>query len=528
MTNSDKAYWKLVNTLQALNGVNDVEDARIALSKYNLMGKRMTDLKLEKYFIENWSFIPTCYEQDLWLKVIGDVKTKETIAEAKKFFSDNEGLIISIHQEFNRVKSFSDTKSAEYHEEVVKQKLLSEASIQRRRQLSQKELMSELNPILISHPTKMTPQDMYEFYSRNVKQESIIPPSPLKPPKRDQRPSILNPTKEKENKKKPKPDVNEMETTFTKFKASPWKSPSKVRDFINRSNIDPINVENQAWNIGTNSFDLKKQKKFMKHMYGPRHTFIIDYFFPGKFMYLLAININTRKVFFSVPKEVKKLGNGRWSVPLKPKPTTESAIQSIEDLMKQTTIKYLIMDQEPAWQHQFHQFLNSKGIQWRHYIKNHINGLIETNEDSRGNHSTTALIDRVISTIRKMNYNLGNDLSIDPVTLKYLIDEYNNSPHSTLTKYLGRKTTPNEVDRNPFFEDQIVLKIMTENFAVSADPEFHPKGKVRIFNESSPFDKLKPKLLPGYWDVIDYKDGLFTCKQGDYVIKVSRWMIKQI
>ena len=92
----------------------------------------------------------------------------------------------------------------------------------------------------------------------------------------------------------------------SQIRGSPWKTPSKVRDFVNRTNVDPITIEDQSWNIGTNSFNLKSQKRFMRHMYGPRHTFVIDYFFPGKFMYLLAINVNTRKAFFCIPKEVRK------------------------------------------------------------------------------------------------------------------------------------------------------------------------------------------------------------------------------
>lgn len=525
---SQKAYDKLVQTLKELNNVHDVRKASEVINEYSLLQKRMTDLKLEKFFVENWSFVPTRYEESLWIKIAGTVRTKESIEKANKFFSDNEGLIISIHEEYNRVKIIYDGNKAEYHDEEVKKKLLAEASIIRRRQLNQKELMNALIPTLIDHPTRMTPADMYDFYSRNVKQENIFKSSfaePKRPPESD--PSLLKPDqKPKEEKPKSKPAFNEMNTS--QIRGSPWKTPSKVRDFVNRTNVDPITIEDQSWNIGTNSFNLKSQKRFMRHMYGPRHTFVIDYFFPGKFMYLLAINVNTRKAFFCIPKEVRKVGKDRWSIPTNPQASTESAIQSIKDLMAQTTVKNLIMDQESAWKHQFHQFLNSQGIEWRHYIKNNIKGLIETNDESRGNHSTTALIDRLCTTLRRMNYNIGNDLSIDPETMKFLIDEYNNSPHSTLSKYLGRKATPNEVDSNPKLEDQIVLKIMIENFSVTADPAFHPKGKVRIYNESSPFDKLKSKLLPGYWDIIDYKDGLFTCRQGDYIIKVSRWMIKEI
>ena len=52
--------------------------------------------------------------------------------------------------------------------------------------------------------------------------------------------------------------------------------------------------------------------------------------------------------------------------------------------------------------------------------------------------------------------------------------------------------------------------------------------KVRILNESSGMDKLKRKLLPGIWTVEGRQNGLFVCKQGQYTVKVSRWMITPI
>ena len=263
----------------------------------------------------------------------------------------------------------------------------------------------------------------------------------------------------------------------------------------------------------------------MKHMIAPRHTFIIDYFFPGRFMYLLAINVNTRKAFFSVPKEIRLVGSN-WNVPPNPKANSASAIESLKDLMDQTVVRGLIMDQEPAWQNDFHAFCNKNGIAWRHYIKNNIKDLIETNEYSRGNHSTTALIDRLCTTLRRMNYNMGGNLSIDPDHMRFLIDEYNNSPHSTLSRLLERPTSPNMVDADPKLEDKVVLKLLVENASVDMERDFDLVGqKVRILNESSKMDKLKNKLLPGVWNVIGRDHGLFVCESGPYRIKVSRWML---
>ena len=41
-------------------------------------------------------------------------------------------------------------------------------------------------------------------------------------------------------------------------------------------------------------------------------------------------------------------------------------------------------------------------------------------------------------------------------------------------------------------------------------------------------DKVKPKLLPGKWEVIEPVDGLFKLRQNDDEILVPRWMLKNV
>ena len=50
---------------------------------------------------------------------------------------------------------------------------------------------------------------------------------------------------------------------------------------------------------------------------------------------------------------------------------------------------------------------------------------------------------------------------------------------------------------------------------------------VRVMNDASLFDKLKHKLLPGIFQVIGKDGNLFICRQGDNIIKVPRWMIRE-
>ena len=110
--------------------------------------------------------------------------------------------------------------------------------------------------------------------------------------------------------------------------------------------------------------------------------------------------------------------------------------------------------------------------------------------------------------------------------MKYLIDEYNNSPHSTLTKYLKKPTCPNEVDSNVMLEQEFVKELMVENMFVKARPQYQVRKYVRVYNNAHDMDKVKPKLLPGKWEVIGSDNGLLKLKQGKNELKVNRWMVK--
>ena len=125
-----------------------------------------------------------------------------------------------------------------------------------------------------------------------------------------------------------------------------------------------------------------------------------------------------------------------------------------------------------------------------------------------------------------MNYNLGNRNEIEPEIMNWLIDEYNRSPHATLSKLLGRDVCPDEVDGNIDLETEIVKRIRAQNFAVSNSPEYSLNKYVRVYNQANAMDKVKPKLLPGKWEVVEPVDGLIKVRQNRDEILVPRWMLK--
>jgi hypothetical protein len=123
-----------------------------------------------------------------------------------------------------------------------------------------------------------------------------------------------------------------------------------------------------------------------------------------------------------------------------------------------------------------------------------------------------------------MAYLLTRKEEIDPKLMEYLVDEYNNSPHSTLSKYIRRPVSPNEVDANLELEEQVVKCVLAANFeAELSTPQL--TRYVRVYNDAHAWDKVKPKLLPGWFEVVGKEAGLVVLKQGKTILKVNRWMI---
>ena len=409
-----------------------------------------------------------------------------------RFVKAHEELINEVRERGLHLRILMNDEDLQLYDERLKEKILSLNEEDRTKAMKNNELRRALYPYLLVNPRTMTWQEIYEQHERDVLgSESIF-------------------------------DANVDNWNS----ASPWKSRAKVQRYAETRGWTPFQVDSNVARDGADRFDMKKQRKLMTHQVAQRHTLTMDYFFAGRFLYCLAININTRKAFFALPKEIQRSG-GHYKVPKKFKPTIASAIQSLKDLLSQTRIEFLVMDNEPAWRSKtFQRFLKDNGIGYEFVIKNTITDELETHDRSRLNHSTTGPIDRLIRTLRMMNYHLGNSNEIPPNVMKMLVDEYNNSPHTTLSKFLKRSTTPNEVHNDYRLERKIMSELSRENFIVRSRPEYAVKGFVRVLNAADKFDKVKPRLLPGHWKVVGTRNGLVELEQNKNRITVNRWMLK--
>ena len=489
-------------------------DEKKLFNDWKIVINRTQNTRFKKQLIDK--YLVNFSISELEWKIYESLKTTKNETQAQRFnnfFSRSIPLLTNFHALY--LKWFLQRKewTREQSTEDIKRILIDEASIQRVKPLKINELSLNINDKLLELHRTMNLQRMHEFYLKNLPQRIV---------------------KNKFNKLKPTLKVLSLNSFIHPDKKekhdlkNPWRTKTKANFFMKKNGWDEQERNNWTEEILRDSFNEKQQKKkYMLHTIAPRHSFIIDYFFPGKFIYLLCVNVNTRKAFAIPASNIKEISEDRWIVPLKGNKTEETAVEQLKKLMKMTIVKHIMCDLEKAFiSNSFKEFCSKNRIELNHYHKNQLKGF-ETKDTSRGNHGTLSILDRLCRTLRTMNNNLGNDENIPPNVMEYLLEEYNNSPHSTLSKVLKRLVSPNEVDENPKIEDFICGKLMKENMITKLKDDWNVKGwTVRCFNEAGKFDKVKRKLLPGTWKVKGNEHGLFVCKQGENTIKVPRWFIK--
>ena len=448
-------------------------------------------------------------------KLLPSPKGRETHERFDSFFSKCIPLLEAFHYHYLKYILKQRTKERNNNRETIKRFLLAAASDNKADPMNAKQLANYINNQLLTIPRELNNEEIFIEYKKQLPKKVI------------------------KTKITVKRDYKVADTrTEPIIKSNPWTSPRKVSEHFERNNWNDNEIDTWRQQQRTDYFNQKEQtKKYMLKTVAPRHSFIIDYFFPGKFIYLLAININTRKAYAIPSETIKEVNSGRYTINETGNKTATQAVKLLNKLIKEAkNVKHILCDQESAFiSDTFKNECEKRNIELKHYIKNHMDGVIETKESSRGIHNALSLIDRLSRTIRKMNYNIGNNANIDPPTMEYLLNEYNNSPHATLSKIIGSPITPNIVNEIPQLEDFIVEQLMKENLKIKLRDDYNIVGEwCRCVNESSKFDKIKNKLLPGIWKVVGTEDGLFICRQyngnvpTDNYVKLPRVMIRVI
>ena len=424
------------------------------------------------------------------------------------FIKNNQAIFKAIHEGLRKKQFEKQPNDQKYYEEQMKRILLAEAYVQRNRPLNLKTLMKTIYDRVYMFPIIPEISDLYQFYLRNL------------------------PSKTVRTFGTPMPKITLTNQQKEEVKRLPWKSKIKVNYYMNKNKWTEEQKEYAREYLLNDGFSLKKNLKYQLKAVAPRHTLIIDLIYLGKFVYLLAINVNTRKAYAIPSPLIIFQSVNRYIVPDKGHKETNNVIKMFKQLLEQTPVKMVICDQEPAFiSKEFKQLCLKRGITLHHYVMNRIGALSskDISKSSRAVHGLLSILDRLVRTLRNMAYNMGiTNQDINPDIIKQLVNVYNRSPHTTFYKIFKRPITPNEMDKDKLLEDKLCYILTKQNFVIRNSKGYNITTDVRVMNQAHEFDKLKHKLLPGIFTIVGKDNNLFICKQGNNLIKVPRYMLKPV
>ena len=324
--------------------------------------------------------------------------------------------------------------------------------------------------------------------------------------------------------------------------------------FFNRK---PSDYEIQLLNVHEPQFNIRKQIKNYQFKTYSRIPggFIGDIFFnKSKFACLLLININTRKAYAYALNnvEVYKVNpDSKGNQVYKVNPDSERGqVYEINPGSKgnqEYTITYSTTNKKTTSNliNVFKQFLNDidhkitslrfdnesavKSKQFQTMLRNNGIKFVPVVE---GSHTSLSLIDRLCRTIRDISYNMGIKI-LTQNDINKILNVYNNMYHSSLSKILGKKITPNEVNDNPELEQQIINYCIDYNKQLKV---LHPEIELKIgqiCKVYQPFDKFKKRrrlLKKDYYKIVNKTGNIYTVQnvRNNKKIDVPRYFIYDI
>lgn len=304
---------------------------------------------------------------------------------------------------------------------------------------------------------------------------------------------------------------------------------NEVRNQVNEE------TENENEDKPTNYFPLKDNKQFHLHKVSSPNSYMIDLMQSGKFMYLIAININTRYLFAECMNNSVNFylnDTEKQDIFSKSSKTASSFLNCLTKMMKNgMKPEFLTGDGEKAFASDAAKnFYRSNGITWidirrqkrgvyEDFYYNDRNQVKNVSKDKNRTdplHSSLGIIDRVIRTLRDMAYNSEIGV-IEPSDMKQLVELYNNAPHQSLSYYAGCSVTPNKVQHDSDLETFIMRRICQENYNVQQKEGFFIKfdQPVKVYNEKDAFHKRRSIIQPGIFYVQDFNNGLYTIFRPD-------------
>jgi hypothetical protein len=282
--------------------------------------------------------------------------------------------------------------------------------------------------------------------------------------------------------------------------------------------------EKQNW------FPIKRNINYqLRHVDRP-NTYLIDLMFAGKdYAYLICVNANTRFLMVETTNLVAD-EDGKLLM-MNAKKDSASFLTAFERILGRTKISFLRSDDEAS-------FTSAEALEYyqRHNITyNNVERLV-IGDRNMINHTSLAIIDRIIRTIRDIAHNWGT-ADINPPVMNHIIEIYNKAPHDTLSKIMGFPVSPTEAQKSPELESEIIRRIIAQNHDIRERHNYNIDvgDDVMIYNESDSKIKRRSVVHPSIYVVVGYNGAFYFLKtKDDYtaekpdaqILKVPRSKLK--
>jgi hypothetical protein len=380
------------------------------------------------------------------------------------------------------------------------------------------------------------------------------PPSPPPPPEPPKTEPPKPPKPESEKSSKPEPPSShkrepsegpppdepvEAEDIFT----APFKSLKKSAIVARTLGYNRNNVAIFEQQI--NSFPIKENRKryCLKAVY-PAGTWFMDIIIFHAYYYLLLVEATSRMAFARL---LNSRSAGEVIDPQTGTINTHAFIKCFSEILNKFSqvkdnIKILQTDNEKCFMsleaQKFYKDTFGRAGVWRavdmRKPTEYPNFMtIEHNASKKNpNHSSLAIIDRVVRTIRDMAFNIraGN---ITPQVITKLLNSYNNAPHRTLSKIMGFNISPIDVFLDKDLAQEIRRKMTARNQNIYSSKGFLlPTGtRVLIYNEKPPVMKRRAVVKPNVYIVMSYNGAYYKLQREDMAPVICyepRWRLKPI
>ncbi|KAH7830568.1 uncharacterized protein MONOS_1530 [Monocercomonoides exilis] len=238
--------------------------------------------------------------------------------------------------------------------------------------------------------------------------------------------------------------------------------------------------------------------------------------FSDNLCYLVAIGLNNRYLFVEPTNFSSKDESSSGKVTHSQR-SASAVVEALNRMiLKGMKVKYLRGDSERA----FNSTLAHK------YFKTH-NISFQSLVSTGSSHTQMAPLDRVVRTIRDMNYTSNpHSEFINPVRMKQLVYYYNNAPHYSLSKIMNFDISPQQVYDNEELENEIIRRMHQLNYNIINSLDYKlPMNTIVILKAYyERLDKRRMKILPETFIVIGYDKGKIRVKSNvdNRILLVSR------